>query len=68
MVTIGQRRLGRKIRKLENSVEFSVKEAKAKIAEEKYIDQIQKDSELSNDSPVENLRETAKKLERTNRK
>lgn len=66
MVTIGQRRLGRKIRKLENSVEFSSKEAKAKIAEEKYMDQIRKNSELTNDSPVENLRETAKKMEKTN--
>ena len=36
MVTMGQRRLGKKIRKLENSVELSSKEGKAKLAEQKY--------------------------------
>ena len=36
MVTRGQRRLGRTIRSLENSVEFSAKESKARESERKY--------------------------------
>ena len=61
MVTIGQRKLGRTIKKLENSVEFSSKESKAKTAEKSYLDKIHKNSGLSDDSPVQNLREAAAK-------
>lgn len=61
MVTVGQRRLGRKIRKLENSVEFSTKESKAKVEEKNYIDKVREDGELTQDSPVQNLREIARK-------
>jgi hypothetical protein len=57
MVTIGQRRLGRKIRKLENSVELSSKEDRAKVSEMKYKDRIQKLSGYTDDSPVQNLRD-----------
>ncbi len=60
MVTIGQRRLGRTIRKLENSVEFSSNESKAKVAEKKYHEKIYANSELQ-DSPIQNLREIANK-------
>jgi hypothetical protein len=58
MVTRGQRRLGRTIRKLENSVEFSAKECKAKESERKYRRKIEHESE---DSPVQNLRYLSKK-------
>jgi len=40
MVTRGQRRLGRTIRTLENSVELSAKENKAREAEKKYRETI----------------------------
>ncbi|TRO51812.1 hypothetical protein E2P61_05130 [Candidatus Bathyarchaeota archaeon] len=58
MVTRGQRRLGRTIRNLENSVEFSVKESKAKESEKKYREKIEQNLE---DSPVQNLRYLAEK-------
>jgi hypothetical protein len=58
--TRGQRRLGRTIRKLENSVELSSKEGKAKIAEEKYRQKNQADQGYSSDSPVQNLRDPEK--------
>ena len=57
MVTRGQRRLGRTIRKLENSVELSTKESKAKEAEKKYLEKVQNLEEYTDDSPVQNLRE-----------
>ena len=41
MVTRGQRRLGRTIRTLENSVEFSPKESKARESERKYKEKIE---------------------------
>lgn len=63
MVTIGQRRLGRTIRKLEDSVEFSSKESKAQAAEKNYVDKIHKNSGLTQDSPIQNLREIANKKE-----
>jgi len=56
MVTRGQRRLGRTIRTLENSVELSAKESKAKESEKKYRERIQAPSEYCEDSPVQNLR------------
>lgn len=57
MVTRGQRRIGRTIRKLENSVELSTKESKAKEAEKKYLEKAQNLEEYPDDSPVQNLRE-----------
>jgi hypothetical protein len=57
-VTKGQRQLGRKIHKLENSVELSSKECKAKIAEQKYKQKTQTSSGYSADSPVQNLRDS----------
>ena len=58
MVTRGQRRLGRTIRKLENSVEFSAKESKARESGRKYREKIKQDFE---DSPIQDLRYLAKK-------
>ena len=54
MVTKGQRRLGRTIRTLENSVEFSPKESKARESERKYKEKIEQSFE---DSPVQDLRQ-----------
>jgi len=56
MVTRGQRRLGRTIRTLENSVELSAKENKARESEKKYRETIQAPPECCKDSPVQNLR------------
>jgi hypothetical protein len=53
MVTKGQRRLGRTIRTLENSVEFSPKESKARESERKYKEKIEQSLE---GSPVQDLR------------
>ena len=58
MVTRGQRRLGRTIRNLENSVELSAKESRAKESERKYKEKIKQEFE---DSPVQDLRYLAKK-------
>ena len=58
MVTRGQRRLGRTIRNLENSVEFSAKESRARESERKYREKIGQDFE---NSPVQDLRYLAKK-------
>ena len=55
MVTKGERRLGRTIRKLENSVELSPKESRAKESEKKVREPAQASS--AEDSPVQNLRE-----------
>ena len=57
MVTKGERRLGRTIRKLENSVEFSSKESHARISEEKYRENTRAASGFAEDSPVQNLRD-----------
>jgi hypothetical protein len=61
MVTRGQRRLGRTIRNLENSVEFSPKENKARESEKKYREKIEQSPK---DSPIQNLRYLAKKKTR----
>jgi len=61
MVTRGQRRLGRTIRTLENSVELSAKENKAREAEKKYRETIQAPSECCEDSPVQSLRYLSQK-------
>jgi hypothetical protein len=55
--TVGERRLGRTIYKLGNSVELSSKEGKAKVAEQKYKQQTK--TQQDEDSPVENLRDPA---------
>jgi hypothetical protein len=59
-VTRGQRGLGRKIRKLEDSVELSNKETKAKIAEIKCKQKARSSVEITDDSPVQSLRDSAK--------
>ena len=55
--TVGERRLGRTIHKLGNSVELSSKAGKAKLADEKYKKKIQNTKGWSNGSPVQNLRD-----------
>ncbi len=57
MVTRGHRRLGRTIKKLENSVELSPKESKAKESENKYRQKTQKQLGYTQDSPIQNLRD-----------
>ncbi len=59
-ITKGQRQLGRKIRKLENSVELSSKEGKAKLAEQKIKRKTQVDQGYTGDSPIQNLRDASK--------
>ena len=51
----GGRRLGRTIHKLEESVELSPKESKAKIADKRFKEKVPPPS--SDDSPVENLKD-----------
>jgi hypothetical protein len=58
--TVGERRLGRNIYRLENSVELSSKEGKAKLAEQKYKQKTQTTQGYSSDSPIQNLRDPAK--------
>ena len=60
MVTKGQRRLGKTIRKLEGSVELSAKESKAKDAEKKYKQKAQASLGYTDDSPIQNLRDPSK--------
>ena len=60
MVTRGQRRIGRTIRKLEGSVELSAKESQAKEAEKKYKQKVQSSMGYTNDSPIQNLRDSSK--------
>jgi hypothetical protein len=60
MVTKGQRRIGRTIRKFEESVELSAKESKAKEAEKNYKQKTQSALGYSDDSPVQNLRDPSK--------
>jgi hypothetical protein len=59
-VTRGQRGLGRKIRKLEDSVELSSKETKAKVAEINYKQKTKSVMGITDDSPVQSLRDSAK--------
>ncbi len=56
MVTRGQRSLGRTIRKLSNSIEFSNKESIAKETEKKYKENIRKRLGYAEDYPVQSLR------------
>jgi hypothetical protein len=60
VTTRGERRLGRTIRKLEDSVELSSKEGKAKMAEQKSKQKAQTAQGYGSDSPVENLRDPEK--------
>jgi hypothetical protein len=55
--TIGERRLGRAIYKLGNSVEFSSKECQAKISENSLKQKIQTEQNYTDDSPIQNLRD-----------
>ncbi|MCW4000746.1 MAG: hypothetical protein NWE93_10945 [Candidatus Bathyarchaeota archaeon] len=57
--TIGERRLGRTIYKLGNSVELSSKEGKAKVTEQSYKQKAQESQGYGEDSPVENLRDAS---------
>jgi len=57
--TIGERRLGRTIYKMGNSIEFSSKEGKAKISEEKIKEKSQNKEGFDADSPVQNIRDPA---------
>jgi hypothetical protein len=59
--TRGERRIGRTIYKLGNSVELSSKEGQAKLAEQKYKQKTQATQGFTEDSPVQNLRDTAKR-------
>ncbi len=58
--TRGQRKLGKTIRKLENSVEFSSKERIAKEAEKNYKKKTQAALGYDDDSPIQNLRDRTK--------
>lgn len=58
--TVGERRLGRTIRKLENSVELSSKEGQAKLAEQTFKQIAQAAQGYGTDSPVQNLRDSNK--------
>ena len=66
-VTKGQRRIGRTIRKLENSVELSSKEGKAKLEEQKYKQKTQTSLGYTDDSPVQNLRDQANRQKDTSK-
>ena len=55
MVTRGQRRLGRTIRKLGNSVELGAKESQAKESEKKFREKVRKLAGSTDDSPVQSL-------------
>jgi hypothetical protein len=59
--TIGERRLGRTIYKIGNSVELSSKEGKAKLAEQNYKQKAQAAQGYADDSPIQNLRDTSKR-------
>ena len=59
-VTKGQHRIGRTIRKLENSVELSSKEGKAKLDEQKYKQKTQTVLGYTDDSPIQNLRDMSR--------
>jgi hypothetical protein len=58
--TIGERRLGRTIYKLGNSIELSSKEGKAKLAEQDCKEKTQENQGFTENSPVENLRDPTK--------
>ncbi len=53
--TRGQHRIGRTIHKLENSVELSSKEGKAKLSEQNYKRKVQTAQGYTDDSPVQKI-------------
>ncbi len=59
--TRGQRRIGKTIHKLENSVELSSKEGKAKLAEQKYKQKTRESQGYTDDYPVQNLRDAIRR-------
>jgi hypothetical protein len=61
--TIGERRLGRTIYKLGNSIELSSKEGKAKVAEQNYKRKTQAVQGYTDDSAIQNLRDASKRKE-----
>jgi hypothetical protein len=63
--TRGERRIGRTIYKLGNSVELSSKEGKAKLDELKYKQKTQEAQGYMDDSPVQNLRDPSKRSKQT---
>jgi hypothetical protein len=65
--TRGQRRIGRTIRKLENSVELSSKEGKAKVAEQNYKQKVGESQGYTDDSPIENLRNLAERQKQSSK-
>jgi uncharacterized membrane protein YgaE (UPF0421/DUF939 family) len=69
MVTKGHRRLGRTIRKLESSVEFSPKENQAKKSEKQYkerMDTIKKQNSHPEEPAIQDLRELANRRKNQN--
>ncbi len=58
--TRGERRIGRTIYKLGNSVELSSKECKAKLSEQKYKQKTRASQTNVDDSPIQNLRDNSK--------
>jgi hypothetical protein len=58
--TRGERRIGRTIYKLGNSVELSSKECKAKLSEQKYKQKTQTSQSILDDSPIQSLRDASK--------
>ncbi len=58
--TVGERRLGRTIYKLGNSVELSSKEGKAKLEEQTLKQKTLAAQGYNDDSPVESLRDASK--------
>jgi hypothetical protein len=65
--TRGERRIGRTIYKLGNSVELSSKEGKAKIAEQKYKQKTQAARGFTDDSPIQNLRDASNRQKDTSK-
>jgi hypothetical protein len=63
--TRGERRIGKTIYKLGNSVELSSKEGKAKMAEQKYKQKTQAAQGYTDDSPIQNLRDPSKRNKET---
>ena len=59
--TRGERRIGRTIYKLGNSVELSSKEGRAKLEEQKYKQKTQASRGYAEDSPIQNLRDSSKR-------
>ena len=63
----GERRIGKTIRKLSNSVELSNKESLAKAAEERTKRAGTTGSAVTDDSPIQNLQELASRRKKETR-